>query len=93
MGRIRIKSNDILMAVANDQEIVPAALVKSDANSVFFITAIFGTSITLKDASGATILSGVAGQNLHFPYLRLDGGFDIAGTNLTTVFAEIRFGN
>ena len=91
MGRIRIKNEDILYAVANDQIINAGAMEVENESSVYFITAIFGTSITLKNVDGDTIITGVGGQNLHFPYLRLDGGFNITGTNLTVVFAEIRF--
>lgn len=66
------------------------SLVKSADDSTFWIVDLIGTGITLKDKDGNTVLTHATTLQFdHYP-LKLDGGFDAAGTDLSVRYAEVR---
>lgn len=56
---------------------------------IYFIGAVFGTNISIDNAAGTTILSGLSTTQFSIP-LKLPRGFSISGTNLNVFFAEVK---
>lgn len=94
MARIQPLRNldfDTFIKALNNQFTLTGATAEHiESNVSFLIWGLYGTSITVNDANGNTILSGVS--NITFPAyfpLRLDGGFSITGTNLNVLYAAV----
>ena len=75
-------------AFANNVIAKMGATTEANSGRVYFISQIYGTALTLKDANGATLLSSVAATIFYLP-LRVDYGFDLSGTNPGIVYAFI----
>jgi hypothetical protein len=90
MGRTSISRDTIDNALMNDQEISGGNLVIAKADRQYiFVSAIFGTAVTVKDADGVTKITGLANATFEHP-LRLDYGCDISGTGVSVVYCVIR---
>lgn len=59
-----------------------ATISRAEPGRTYFICAVFGSSITIKDSLGTTIISGIGTQVFYNP-IRIDDGFTITGTTLS----------
>jgi len=79
--------NDICQASANRQITeTGTSIVKADTTLTYFITSIIGSSVTIKDAAGATM---IVTNSISFNWpIRIDDGFDVSasGTVYLTYF-------
>ena len=76
---------DIKNAIHNSQYSGPSVV---DTKRVYFILAISGTSLVLKNASGVTVFTSAGSVSFEHP-IRLDGGFALTGTTPIAIYAVI----
>jgi hypothetical protein len=86
MNKIVCSKEDFFNGFQNNSDILKSdsGEVKDD-KSIFFITAITGTNVTVSDKdSTAKIITSVS---ISFPCpLRFDGGFEVAGTDSSVCY-------
>ena len=88
-NRFYVKLRDVRHKLLNDPIIIDNnSIAVADDKAVFFIGAVFGTSITIKNAVGTTLIDNLGTHHFFHP-LRLDEGFTITGTNLTAYYTRI----
>lgn len=90
INKQKFSFQDIQEASINNQvHYYGSSLTESDSSKVYFILATNGT-VTLKDKTGTTT-ELVLSSNNSFNYpIRMDGGFQVTGTNIAVAYCFIQ---
>ena len=87
MNKPHIGVNDFqISAINNQRNVSTTGFSEANSNRVYFITAVVGSSVTLKDGDGNTV---AVVSNMSFPLasaIRIDGGLQITASGAFTVF-------
>jgi len=90
MSKRIINNNDFQQSKHNSQRILIGAGSDKLPNAAFFVGAIIGTAVVLKDGDGNTMITTDTITLDHFP-IRCENGVEISGG--TILYCVIPYGN